>query len=519
MPSIVDSHRRQLLSTGAALALGGNAFAALATPSAAARLTEATSGHPWMLPLQGVRDTGGQPSAELRSDALALTGRWPDGLRGRFYRNGPALFERAGQRYGHWFDGDGMVQQFSVTGAAGAARVAHQGRLVQTSKLRQEQRAGRFLYSAFGTGIAPSSDAPVSGPDSFNTANTNALEHAGRVLALWEGGSAHALSPHDLSTQGPVTWGEGLAQVPFSAHPKVDSQGNLWNIGTSGRRLIVWHIDAQGKLGRVQLGELPLAHAMVHDMAITERYIVVPIPPLQLLFDKLMQGGTPAEAMPYDARQPMRVLVLDKNDIQRRRLFELPARMVFHVGNAHETAQGDIVLSMVTSPTHGFLTRGATAMMRGEVASDVEPSQTTLLRLNMANGQAETQRFDDQVEFPRVNQRLTGQATRWLLSCASWLPQRPETFFHGIQLRDLTSGQLQRYDYGAGQVAEEHVLVPKPGRQGELDAWILGTRFDSAAKVTRLSVFEAAHLADGPIAQASLPYWLPYGFHGNFTPA
>jgi len=32
-------------------------------------------------------------------------------------------------------------------------------------------------------------------------------------------------------------------------------------------------------------------------------------------------------------------------------------------------------------------------------------------------------------------------------------------------------------------------------------------------------LLDAAHLSDGPIAQAALPYVLPLGFHGNFTAA
>ena len=50
-----------------------------------------------------------------------------------------------------------------------------------------------------------------------------------------------------------------------------------------------------------------------------------------------------------------------------------------------------------------------------------------------------------------------------------------------------------------------------------LDAWLLGTTFDARRQATVLNVLDAAHVADGPIAQAVLPYALPLGFHGNFT--
>ena len=62
---------------------------------------------------------------------------------------------------------------------------------------------GAIPDQRYGTRIE--SDVPTSGADSFNAANTNAIEHAGRVLAMWEGCSAFALDPANLSTLGPVT--------------------------------------------------------------------------------------------------------------------------------------------------------------------------------------------------------------------------------------------------------------------------------------------------------------------------
>ena len=225
-----------------------------------------------------------------------------------------------------------MVQQFTI----GDGQITHRGRLVRTAKLLAEQKAGRFLMSALGTQI--DGGPPGSGPDSYNTANTNALEHAGRVLAMWEGGSAYAMDPQDLSTQGPVTWRKGLEQVPFTAHPKVDAGGHLWNIGTAGAALVVWHIGPLGQLVSVQLGESPYPGGMVHDLAVTERYLVVPLPPVSLDFSRPAGDGPRRFAM--KPGEPLRVLVMEKADITKRRVFELPAQFVFHVGNAHETGDG-----------------------------------------------------------------------------------------------------------------------------------------------------------------------------------
>jgi carotenoid cleavage dioxygenase len=60
---------------------------------------------------------------ENAGDAL-VKGRIPADLNGVFYRNGPGRFELGGERYHHWFDGDGFAQRWQV----GAGKVSHRGR-------------------------------------------------------------------------------------------------------------------------------------------------------------------------------------------------------------------------------------------------------------------------------------------------------------------------------------------------------------------------------------------------------
>ena len=139
----------------------------------------------------------------------------------------------------------------------------------------------------------------------------------------------------------------------------------------------------------------------------------------------------------------------------------------------------------------------------------------------MRTGKATVEAMPGSVEFPRIDPRRVGVAARYLATAATWRPGlvREGGLFHGVQLRDLQTGRVDRFDYGDAMVAEEHILVPKPRATNELDAWLVGTAFDARRKVTVVNVLEARHVADGPVAQAALPYWLPLGFHGNFTAA
>jgi carotenoid cleavage dioxygenase len=514
-------NRRDFLSemtVGAAAIAGGGLIvpmgASANTPaSVKSQFAAAVANDPRLTPFRGA-------ASDLYSESLAIEGKLPRELRGRFYRNGPANFERGSERYQHWFDGDGMVQQFSFDGT----RVSHRGRFVRTSKFKAEAEANRFLVPALGTGIRP--QIRLTGPDTMNTANTNAIEHAGRVLAMWEGGSAYEMDPATLDTKGPVTWKDGWAQVPFSAHPKLDPQGNLWNFGTPGNRLFAYHIDPQGKLVRAQSTVLPfdakVAGGMNHDMAVTERYMVVPIPPVTIHFDLMAKGKSGTDVMRTHKAEPLRVWIAPRDDIGAGKMFYLPHDMVFHVGNAYErrTQSGtEIVLNYVGSQDDNFLGGTAFDIMRG-VATKATAAHLRTARFQMETGHAHVSTYDStDEEFPRLDPRMIGHEAKFVVAPASWRLSQTNLFFHGLQVRNVENGTVTRYDYGLDTVVEEHIVIARPGSTRELDGWLVGTTFDIKKQRTCVNVFRADRVADGPMARAWLPYWLPLGFHGNFTHA
>ncbi len=84
--------------------------------------------------------------------------------------------------------------------------------------------------------------------------------------------------------------------------------------------------------------------------------------------------------------------------------------------------------------------------------------------------------------------------------------------------RQIESGQAESYDFGPDIIAEEHVFAPRAKPTAEDDGWLIGTHLDVRDAVTKLSVFDARAISDGPVATAALPYPLPLGFHGLFEP-
>lgn len=503
-------HRREFLRYsalgGVGIAASGPAGPLLAGDDWLAAYREGRRENAWAIGLRSI------DAERLEAPLEVLHGQLPQGLRGSFYRNGPALHELGGRRYHHWFDADGMVHAFRFTDAG----LTHRGRYVQTHKHRAEREAGRFLRPAFGTRFADMTS--LDNPDAANAANTSVLPHNGRLLALWEGGSAYGMNPEDLGTDAPVVWSDATAGLPFSAHPSIEPDGTLWNFGlsVSSGQLILYEIAPDGSLRRAQavaLEETP----MVHDFAVTQRYLVFLMPPFHLQRERFAdQAMSFLDSHRWEPHKPMRALVVDKADWSRRRWFELPAGFVFHLGGGWDEGQV-IHLDYERYPDPGIVADFARGIMRGR--ADTEPSaDVTGVRLDMARGTARQETLAEHSEFPRLHPARVGRRYRYRYSL-SVDGEATHPFQNAVRRLDMDAGAEHRYRFAPTDIAEEHVVVRKPGLDDETAAWLVGTVLDTRAQRTRLTVFDAATLADGPVFEAALPYALPLGFHGNFAPA
>lgn len=497
--------RRETLS----LILGGAAAAGLA-PSAYGRAAETDpvfaayqanrNGNPYAL---GVRDA---PAEGFDGEAALVHGRAPGGLAGVLYRNGPARFTRDDWRYRHWFDGDGMVHAWRLADG----RLTHRGRFVETRKWTREEAAGRFLLPAFGS--TPPNDAGLGGPDDMNTANTSVMMAGDDLLALWEGGSPWRLDPDTLASRGARDFGGGLAGLPFSAHPKRDSDGRIWNFGqdAAGERLILWRLAPDGALEDAQLvSDVP--GGMIHDFAITEHSLVFLVG--GFWFDRFRLPFV--DSFAADARRPMRAIAFDKSDYSRRRDWDLPGGFLFHTGGAWERSDGEIHLDCALSPEADFVHDGARAIMRGErQPATQQDSRLTRLTLK-ADGRHERHVFGGVfAEFPQTDPRRSGLARRftWHVGWGLGDDQGPNRLVR----RDLENGSADMFAYAPGITVEEPLFVPAHPGAAEGEGWLVATALNLSEAATELHVFDALDLAAGPAAIWRTPYAVPLGFHGTW---
>jgi len=193
---------------------------------------------------------------------LAVTGVIPEHLDGRYLRNGPNPITAIDPRTYHWFTGDGMV---------------HGVRLRDGTAQWYRNRWIRTPTVARALGEPAVRRAPTRTGLELLGANTNVLSHAGRTLALVEGGITNYELTENLDTLGPYDF-EGTLRGGYTAHPKRDPDtGELHAVSYSfgrGNHVQYSVIDPQGRARRTVDIEVT-GSPMMHDFSLTQHHVIL----------------------------------------------------------------------------------------------------------------------------------------------------------------------------------------------------------------------------------------------------
>jgi all-trans-8'-apo-beta-carotenal 15,15'-oxygenase len=427
-------------------------------------------------------------------------GRAPNGLRGTLYRNGPARFRRGETSSGHWFDGDGLIRSWRI--ADGEARLA--ARFVDTPKRRLEEKLGAMVIPGFGTKAGPG--AAVGSNDDTNPANTSIISAGGKMLALWEAGSPVEIDGETLATKGMQTFAPALAHMPFLAHPRIEPDGSIWNLGLSGKAALVWRLSATGTLETSEMVRLPRA-SYLHDFTATARHLVIVLQPwIQDKFDLPF-----VDSLSWRPEQGTQVLVLDKDDLTKRRLYDLPTFSFFHLGDAWEENDGTIRFDGCFEANPSFGQQAARDLLAG-IFTPVPMPILTMVALR-PDGKAAMTASPIAAEFPRADPRLAGLPRSKTVHVGLYDQKRP--FARSVGVWDWKAGRDDHFDFGSRQLVEE--FVPVADRSCEGRSFLIGTTINLDAAATELHVFDADRVANGPLCTWRADVALPIGFHGSFV--
>ncbi len=449
------------------------------------------------------------PVRDERDDTnLAVRGTLPAGLEGVFVRNGPNPVVIPGERY-HVFDGDGMLHALTIRDGVASYR----NRWVRTAGFEIEQAAGHQLFGGMtdlaGTDRDAARRLAERGETLKNVANTHVVEHAGRLLALWEAGLPYEMT-RELDTIGPCDFA-GALRGPMTAHPKLDpSTGEMVFFGYQPfpPYLTLHTVDASGSLVRSVDIDLPNP-VMLHDFAITERYAVFLDAPA--VFDlKAGLAGDPFVQWRPDVGCRIGVIERDATT-DTTRWFDVDPGYVFHFLNAFE--DGDTV------HLDGCRQDGFNMAQSAEEAAHPAPTPLTRFSANLATGAASVQALDDRSgDFPRTADAVAGKPYRYgyvaTLDDSSGFGD-----FTSVTKYDVIGGTSESYRYGPADTTGEVVFAAHPDGTAEDDGWLLSWVHDHAENASRVVILDARAPSDGPVAEVLVPRRVPFGFHGSWLPA
>ncbi|MEC4016210.1 carotenoid oxygenase family protein [Streptomyces sp. H27-D2] len=462
---------------------------------------------------------------EVTAHDLPVTGRIPDGLNGRYLRNGPNPLGIDDPAAHHWFTGAGMVHG------------------VRLREGRAEWYRNRWVRSdSVAERLGEKASHGPRHQDKDFAANTHITRFAGHYLATVEGGSLPYELDAELNTIGPFDF-QGTLPGGFAAHTLLDpASGELHAVAYCWAYPYVQYLIA-GTDGRIRRRvDIPVEGSpMMHDFSLTSGHVL--LYDLPVVFDLERAGAGPGLPYTWDAGRRARLGVLPREGrAQDVRWLDIEPCFVFHPMSAYEE-DGRITVHLVRYDRLFDASRNG---------PDEAPPFLERWTVDLAAGTVRQERLDDRpVEFPRIDPRRTtgrhrygygvlepseGYGTAWArghlaeaggsgaggsgAGASTTAPAKIERVGIGLVKYDLERGSSEVHRFHPDGDVGEAVFVPAdPGMSAaEDDGWLLSYVFDPERGATDLVVLAAQDVTAGPVARIHLPARVPIGFHGNWLP-
>ena len=454
-----------------------------------------------------------------------IDGELPEYVRGTYYLNGPARFSRGGFRYRHWLDGDGMVCALRFEGG----RAHFTSRYVRGAKLAAEEEAGHPVFRAFGTtfrndGPAREFDRLKRGIMLESPLNVSVYPYWGALLAFGEQGLPLELDPVTLAPRGEFNFGGRLNDVtPFAAHPKFDpATGEMFNFGvafsSAEPHLNLYRFDPKGQL--LYRRRLPLPYpCSVHDFGLSPSYAVFYLSPYVLDMEALARAGlTLMDSLKWEPERGSRLLVVSRETGERVATIHVGNRYCLHLVNCFEE-DGRLtvdVLEMerplydqyqVVPDLFADVCEGGPVRFVVDVGGE-ELIKTVAIDYRLAP------------DFPSVAPRQFARPYRdfWMLGISA-TGRRGRKFFDQLVHADW-AGPGARDTYRTPPLhylCGEPIFVGNP--HDERAGAVICQLFDAKRGASAFAVFDAFHVARGPVALLRLREPIHLGFHASFAPS
>jgi carotenoid cleavage dioxygenase len=435
-------------------------------------------------------------------------GEIPSDIEGSFYRLQCDFAYRPPEN--EWFtgfNGDGHVSAFRFANGS----VDYKSRYIKTDRLMTERKHRERLWGVYRNHLTD--DLLVANVDR-GAANTHLYWHGGKLLVLKEDALPYAIDPFSLETEGSWDFHGKWAATSMSAHPKIDPvTGEMIAYsyqakGDLSDDIAVYTVNPQGHITNEVWLKSPYL-GIIHDIAITQKYIVIPVISRTTSQERL-ESGEPMWV--WDANLPTMVGLLPRDgDASDVRWFQGPARNTLHFLNAMDDGNR-VVMDLPVSDTE----RSPSQIKRWSFDMNSRDDRFGEEVVSTANGVLA--RMDDRYLSLPYRYGFVGHndPNRPFDAERAGGPQRTTNTYVRY---DLMSGRESSFFVGDVQSLQESGFVPRKGSSEEGDGYVMGVASNFAEMSSELHIVDAQRMEEGAVAVVKLPFRLRGGTHVNWFSA
>jgi carotenoid cleavage dioxygenase len=322
------------------------------------------------------------------------------------------------------------------------------------------------------------------------------------------------LDPVTLETLGRWDFHGKWTATSMSAHPKIDPlSGEMIAYGYQAKGdlsddIAVYTVNPQGHIVKEVWLKSPYL-GIIHDIAITQKYVVIPVISRTTSLERL-QSGEPMWEWQGDLPTMVGILPRD-GDARDVRWFKGPSRNTLHFLNASDSGNKVTMELPVSdeerSPSHiKRWTFDMNSKSDGFAEEVMSRSNGVLARMDDRYlslpyrygyvGHNDAERPYDTAAGGNRAGRVTNTYKRFDLAN----PTAPESTFF----------------VGNVQSLQEAGFVPRKGSTAEGEGYIMGVASNYAEMTSELHIVDAQRMEEGAVAVVKLPFRLRGGTHVNW---
>ncbi|GME27150.1 putative lignostilbene dioxygenase protein [Neofusicoccum parvum] len=452
-----------------------------------------------------------------------VRGRIPPEIDGTYYRCMPDALWAPLYDDDVFINGDGAIDALRVR----RGRADFKQRFVRTEKFLVERAARRAVYGRYRN---RHTDDPRARHRVHSTANTHVVYFERQLLALKEDSRPYAMDPDTLETKGNYDFRGQYGCPTFTAHPKVDpATGELAAMGYEAKGdattdVAYYLFSAAGEKLEECWFQAPFA-GMMHDMGLTDRWVVFIVPPLAAVpLEKLKEGH---KHFAWDDERPLAFGILPRRNPKPEDVKWFYARNAFygHTGNTFDGEDGCIYLDAPLTYGNKFW---FFPPLSGDPKLNTQKFKSHYVRWKFDPSAADgswvtpTELINLEGEMPKVDDRyLTKPYNTLFLSMTDTSLNRENAVIGGtynsVARCDVNTGKYVHWCAGPDTALHEVAFCPRSPDAPEADGWVITVANRRDIKLTSIFILDTAKIQEGPIAIIELPFRLRAGIHGSWV--